>query len=73
MVSYLAIGVVGVSLGHNRQSLLIVAYGLGIEIFYIGASVWSLVLLNRPRIVREFEEKLAFPLSEKEAKPRNLA
>jgi hypothetical protein len=52
---YLALGMVAIILGHNREPLWVVACGIGIETFYIGVGVWSLLLLNRTRIVQEFE------------------
>jgi hypothetical protein len=50
-----AIAIIGIMMGHNPQSPSELACWFGIDGFYIGVSIWSLVLFNRPRIVQEFE------------------
>jgi len=53
MTLYLVLTIHSIVLGHSPNSPWINACVIGIETFYIGVSVWSLVLLKRPRIVRE--------------------
>jgi hypothetical protein len=56
MTLYLALGIVVTLLGRTRNPLSAASLaGFGVEIFYIGISLWSLFLFNRPRIVQEFE------------------
>jgi len=52
---YLAIAIIAIAFAHKRNSLSIMSCWIGILTFYIGVSVWSLLLFNRPRIVQEFE------------------
>ncbi len=52
---YLANAIIAIAFAHKRNPYSIMACWIGIPTLYIGVSVWSLFLLNRPRIVQEFE------------------
>ena len=54
MSLYLAEAIV-IIFAHKEKPSPIVSCWIGIPAFYIGVSVWSLRIFNRPRVVQEFE------------------